>query len=142
MPAIRLVRRLRRKLGRPVRILKVMGLRAVESRDRAHHPAYRNILTNGARIVDEWLPVKDWPTAAVLEWHQDAPMPHHWTYDGAVTLWGLQVPASVSDMVGPRSGPAFRPWWVGRQRWCSGPGPQSGWSSRLGSRVRSSVLSG
>ncbi|MFF9221667.1 hypothetical protein [Streptomyces viridosporus] len=45
------------------------------------HPAYRNILTNGARIVDEWLPVKDWPTAAVLKWHQDAPMPHHWTYD-------------------------------------------------------------
>jgi hypothetical protein len=56
-----LVRRLRRELGRPVRILKVMGLRADESRDRAQHPAYRNVLTNGARIVDEWLPVKDCP---------------------------------------------------------------------------------
>ncbi|MFJ3445975.1 phosphoadenosine phosphosulfate reductase [Streptomyces sp. NPDC086081] len=76
-----LVRRLRRELGRPVRILKVMGLRADESRDRADHPAYRNVLTNSARIVDEWLPVKDWPTAAVLEWHQDAPVPYHWTYD-------------------------------------------------------------
>ncbi|WP_016828500.1 adenine nucleotide alpha hydrolase family protein [Streptomyces viridosporus] len=76
-----LVRRLRRELGRPVRILKDMGLRADESRDRAHHPAYRNVLTNGARIVDEWLPVKDWPTAAVLEWHRDAPVPYHWTYD-------------------------------------------------------------
>ncbi|MER5995885.1 hypothetical protein [Streptomyces viridosporus] len=70
-----LVRRLRRELGRPVRILKVMGLQADESRDRAHHPAYRNVLTNSARIVDEWLPVKDWPTAAVLEWHRDAPVP-------------------------------------------------------------------
>lgn len=76
-----LVRRLRRELGRPVRILKVMGLRADESRDRADQPAYRNVLTNSARIVDEWLPVKDWPTTAVLEWHQHSPVPHHWTYD-------------------------------------------------------------
>ncbi|MDQ0994799.1 phosphoadenosine phosphosulfate reductase [Streptomyces sp. V3I7] len=76
-----MVRELRRQLGRPVRILKVMGLRADESRDRADRPAYRNVLTNGARIVDEWMPVQDWPTAAVLEWHQDAPVPHHWTYD-------------------------------------------------------------
>ncbi|GGQ38990.1 hypothetical protein GCM10010266_72780 [Streptomyces griseomycini] len=76
-----LVRRLRRELGRPVPILKVMGLRADESRDRAHHPAYRDILTNSARIVDEWLPVKDWPTATVLEWHRDAPVAHHWTYE-------------------------------------------------------------
>ncbi|MFI8169748.1 hypothetical protein ACIGAN_25780 [Streptomyces sp. NPDC085931] len=66
---------LRRELGRPVRTLKVLGLSADESRNRTHHPAYRNVFTNSARIV------KDWPTAAVLEWHQDASPPYHWTYD-------------------------------------------------------------
>ncbi|MFF2517661.1 hypothetical protein [Streptomyces sp. NPDC058086] len=36
---------------------------------------------NSARVVDEWLPVKDWPTDAVKEWHADAPVPYCWTYD-------------------------------------------------------------
>ncbi|MER6694031.1 hypothetical protein [Streptomyces minutiscleroticus] len=72
-----LVKQLRPELGRPVRILKVMGLRADESRDRTHRPAYRNIQTNGARIVDEWLPIKDWTTPAVREWHQDSPVAPH-----------------------------------------------------------------
>ncbi|MEV5357699.1 hypothetical protein [Streptomyces sp. NPDC052693] len=72
------VRRLRREFGRPVRILKIMGLRADESRDRADH-SLRNVLINSARVVGEWLPVQDWPSAAVFEWHQDAPVVHHWT---------------------------------------------------------------
>ncbi|WP_369253783.1 hypothetical protein [Streptomyces sp. R35] len=36
---------------------------------------------NSARVVDEWLPVKDWSTDAVKEWHADAPVPYCWTYD-------------------------------------------------------------
>ena len=36
---------------------------------------------NGARVVQEWLPVKEWSTAAVKEWHADAPVPYAWTYD-------------------------------------------------------------
>jgi hypothetical protein len=29
--------------------------------------------------VDEWLPVKDWPTEAVKEWHACAPVPYCWS---------------------------------------------------------------
>ncbi|MGW1193684.1 phosphoadenosine phosphosulfate reductase [Streptomyces sp. NPDC002559] len=76
-----LVRDLRRELGRPVRILKVMGLRSDEGSERRKRAAFRTVQSNGARIVDEWLPVKDWPTAAVKEWHEDAPVPYCWTYD-------------------------------------------------------------
>ncbi|MCX5251931.1 phosphoadenosine phosphosulfate reductase [Streptomyces sp. NBC_00201] len=75
------VDRLKRELGRPVRILKVMGLRSDEGPDRKKRPAFRTVQVNGARVVDEWLPVKDWSTAAVKEWHADAPVPYSWTYD-------------------------------------------------------------
>ncbi|MFJ1839971.1 phosphoadenosine phosphosulfate reductase [Streptomyces sp. NPDC088175] len=75
------VRRLRNELGRPVRILKVMGLRSDEGPDRRKRAAFRRVQANGARVVDEWLPVKDWPTAAVKEWHVGAPVPYCWTYD-------------------------------------------------------------
>jgi hypothetical protein len=75
-----IVRRMRRELGRPVRILKVMGLRGDEGTDRKKRPALRTVQANSARVVDEWLPVKDWPTAAVKEWHAD-PVPYCWTYD-------------------------------------------------------------
>ncbi|MGW7425732.1 phosphoadenosine phosphosulfate reductase [Streptomyces sp. NPDC054813] len=76
-----IVDRLKRELGRPVRILKVMGLRSDEGPDRKKRPAFRTVQVNGARVVDEWLPVKDWSTAAVKEWHVDAPVPYSWTYD-------------------------------------------------------------
>jgi hypothetical protein len=76
-----MVSRLKRELGCPVRILKVMGLRSDEGADRKKRPAFRTVQANSARVVDEWLPVKDWPTDAVKEWHADAPVPHCWTYD-------------------------------------------------------------
>ncbi|MDQ1051780.1 phosphoadenosine phosphosulfate reductase [Streptomyces sp. V4I2] len=76
-----IVSRLKRELGRPVRILKVMGLRSDEGPDRKKRPAFRTVQANSARIVDEWLPVKDWSTDAVKEWHTDAPVPYSWTYD-------------------------------------------------------------
>ncbi|WP_371647830.1 MULTISPECIES: phosphoadenosine phosphosulfate reductase [unclassified Streptomyces] len=76
-----IVRRLRRELGRPVRILKVMGLRSDEGPDRRKRAAWRTVQANGARVVDEWLPIKDWPTAAVKAWHSDANVPYSWTYD-------------------------------------------------------------
>ncbi|MGW1894927.1 hypothetical protein ACWCP6_32500 [Streptomyces sp. NPDC002004] len=37
--------------------------------------------TTGARIVHEWLPIKDWSTGAVKECHTSAPVPRCWTYD-------------------------------------------------------------
>ncbi|MCF2435926.1 hypothetical protein LV779_21930 [Streptomyces thinghirensis] len=76
-----MVSRLTRELGRPVRILKVLGLRSDEGADRKKRPAFRTVQANSARILDEWLPVKDWTTDAVKEWHADAPVPSCWTYD-------------------------------------------------------------
>jgi len=76
-----MVNRLKRELGRPVRILKVMGLRSDEGADRKKRPHFRTVLANSARIVDEWLPVKDWPTEAVKEWHTSEPVPYCWSYD-------------------------------------------------------------
>ncbi|MBQ0953844.1 hypothetical protein [Streptomyces sp. RK76] len=35
---------------------------------------------NSARVTDEWLPVKDWPTDAVKESHTSATVPYCWTY--------------------------------------------------------------
>lgn len=51
------------------------------------HAAFRTVQVNGARIVDEWLPVKEWLTAAVKEWHTDAPAPYSWTYDSVPGDW-------------------------------------------------------
>ncbi|MEU0949846.1 phosphoadenosine phosphosulfate reductase [Streptomyces canus] len=76
-----IVHRLGRELGRPVRILKIMGLRSAEGPDRRKRPPYQRVLTNSARVVDEWLPIKDWSTDAVKEWHTSAPVPYCWTYD-------------------------------------------------------------
>ncbi|MFJ6636766.1 hypothetical protein ACIQMR_36200 [Streptomyces sp. NPDC091376] len=45
------------------------------------HAAFRTVQANTARVVDEWLPVKDWSTDAVKEWHAGAPVPYCWTYD-------------------------------------------------------------
>ncbi|MET8291490.1 phosphoadenosine phosphosulfate reductase [Streptomyces sp. NPDC005132] len=76
-----MVTRMKRELGRPVRILKVMGLRSDEGPDRRKRPAFRTVQSNSARIVDEWLPVKEWSTDAVKDWHATAPVPYCWTYD-------------------------------------------------------------
>ncbi|WP_259446188.1 phosphoadenosine phosphosulfate reductase [Streptomyces geysiriensis] len=76
-----MVSRRSRELGRPLRILKVLGLRSDEGADRKKRPAFRTVQANSARIVDEWLPVKDWTTEAVQEWHADAPVLSCWTYD-------------------------------------------------------------
>lgn len=71
-------RRLGHELGRPMRTLKIMGLRNDESCDRRKRPPFQGVRANSARIVDEWLPIKDWSTEA--EWHS-APVPYRWTYD-------------------------------------------------------------
>ncbi|MCQ9179067.1 phosphoadenosine phosphosulfate reductase [Streptomyces sp. IBSBF 2953] len=69
------------KLTRRVRRLKSLGLRSDESRDRAARPAYRNVMTNGVRHLDEWCPAKDWTTQQVKDFHAETGFPHHWTYD-------------------------------------------------------------
>ncbi|MFD3923076.1 phosphoadenosine phosphosulfate reductase [Streptomyces sp. NPDC058595] len=75
------VRQRSKELGRPVRILKAMGMRRDESRGRSTLEPYRNVVTNGARIVDEWLPALMWKRNEVQEWSEDHPELKHWTYD-------------------------------------------------------------
>ncbi|MFJ2629563.1 phosphoadenosine phosphosulfate reductase [Streptomyces sp. NPDC087532] len=70
-----------RKIDRPIRRLKVLGLRSDESRDRAERPAYRNISSNSIRHTDEWCPAKDWTTQDVKDFHAASGFQHHWTYD-------------------------------------------------------------
>jgi len=76
-----LVRQLRPVLGRPVRILNVLGLRAAESTERAKRPAYRAVLSTGGRHVDEWLPIREWSTDEVRALCDTSGVPHSWTYD-------------------------------------------------------------
>ncbi|MFD8339256.1 phosphoadenosine phosphosulfate reductase [Streptomyces solisilvae] len=71
----------KKELGRPVRILKVQGIRRDESRSRSTLAPYRNVLANGARVVDEWLPALEWTTEEVKEWCGSMPIARHWTYD-------------------------------------------------------------
>jgi len=55
-------------IGRKIRILNVMGLRAQESRRRAAMPAFRHderASNQTVRHVDEWLPVHAWHVAEV-----------------------------------------------------------------------------
>jgi hypothetical protein len=76
-----LVRQLGAELGRPVRILNVLGLRAEESPARAGRAAYRHVMANGARHVDEWLPAHDWPLGRVWQLCDREGPGHHWAYD-------------------------------------------------------------
>lgn len=77
------VSEMRRRLGRPVRILNVLGILAEESPSRAERSPYRCVVTstNGARHVDEWLPVHRWTKAQVRELSGERGLFHHWTYD-------------------------------------------------------------
>ena len=54
-------------LGRQVRILNCMGMRAQESKARAKKPpfAHNARATNGKRHVDDWLPIHRWTTDQV-----------------------------------------------------------------------------
>lgn len=74
---------LRRRLGRAVRILNVLGIRADESPSRAVRSPYRCLVTstNGARHIDEWLPIHEWSKDQVRELSGYRGLFHHWTYD-------------------------------------------------------------
>ncbi|ORW24580.1 phosphoadenosine phosphosulfate reductase [Mycobacterium nebraskense] len=68
----RLVAELRdseRVVGRPVRLLNVMGLRAEESAARSRRNPYapNPSASNGRRQVDDWYPIHGWTVAQVWE---------------------------------------------------------------------------
>ena len=92
-------------LGRPVRILNVLGLRAAESDGRAdcptckrkqpaqatctrclgtgNHPTYERDTraSNGKREVTTWLPIHDWSIKQVWQRIQASGVRHHEAYD-------------------------------------------------------------
>jgi 3'-phosphoadenosine 5'-phosphosulfate sulfotransferase (PAPS reductase)/FAD synthetase len=69
-------------LGRPVRILNCLGLRADESPARAKKPAFGpDSASNGKRTVDRWLPIFDWTTEQVWDVIKASGLRHHWAYD-------------------------------------------------------------
>jgi 3'-phosphoadenosine 5'-phosphosulfate sulfotransferase (PAPS reductase)/FAD synthetase len=71
------------ELGRPVRILNCLGMRAQESSVRAKLPVFerneRN--TNGRRVVDNWLPIHAWTAAQVWQRIRASGVAHHYAYD-------------------------------------------------------------
>jgi 3'-phosphoadenosine 5'-phosphosulfate sulfotransferase (PAPS reductase)/FAD synthetase len=75
------VRTLTKQLGRPVRCLNVLGIRADESADRKNRPVLRITTDNSFRIVEEWLPAHSITTQAVKDWTDAEGLPHHWSYD-------------------------------------------------------------
>lgn len=81
----RLVREL--ELGRPVRILNCMGLRAEESPARAKKPDFRRdeVASNGRREVDEWLPIRDWKLGEIWSRIHASGVPWHPAYDAGMS---------------------------------------------------------
>lgn len=76
-----LVRYHHRRLGRPVRILNVTGVRAEESTKRAARLTYSVGYANTHRHQDEYLPVHHLSTAAVHAIVDGSGVGHHWAYD-------------------------------------------------------------
>lgn len=85
-----LVRQLREAgvvVGRPVRILNVLGMRAEESVARRKKAPYRHDTgaSNSRRHVDEWRPLHTWTTAQVWARIRRAGTRPHWAYAAGMT---------------------------------------------------------
>jgi len=70
------------RLGRPVRILNCLGLRADESPSRAKKPPLsRDGASNSKREVIRWLPIHRWTEAQVWAQIRKSGVEHHYAYD-------------------------------------------------------------
>ncbi|MFE9455776.1 phosphoadenosine phosphosulfate reductase family protein [Streptomyces californicus] len=89
-------------LGRPARIVHVMGFRGQESRARARRPAVEvdRRASNGRRTVTQWYPVLRWSEAEVWQRIRENGLPYHWAYDAGMSRLScsLCVLASVPDL--------------------------------------------
>lgn len=79
----KLVAEKRAELGRQIRVLQCIGLRAQESTARAKLETFeRNKrASNGRRIVDDWLPIHAWTVDQVWERIRRSDVRHHYAYD-------------------------------------------------------------
>jgi 3'-phosphoadenosine 5'-phosphosulfate sulfotransferase (PAPS reductase)/FAD synthetase len=72
-------------LGRPVRILNCLGIRAQESPARAKkQPFGLDKASNGKRHVDRWLPIFDWTHDEVWATIRRSGLRHHPAYDAGM----------------------------------------------------------
>lgn len=70
------------RIGRPVRILNCLGIRAQESRDRAKKVALGpDPAGNSKRTVDRWLPLHHWTLQQVWDEIHRSGLPWHPAYD-------------------------------------------------------------
>lgn len=90
-------------IGRPVRVLNVLGMRAEESPARSKKEPYRfdRGASNGRRHVDEWRPLHTWTTAQVWARIRRAGTSHHWAYDAGMSRLSCRfcVLASKDDLI-------------------------------------------
>lgn len=86
-------------LGRPVRILNCLGLRAEESPARSKRLAFSldRRATNGRRTVHTWLPLHSFTTSEVWSVIRESGVPHHPAYD-----LGLPRVSCVFCVLSPR----------------------------------------
>ena len=68
-------------------VVNCLGLRAEESSARAKRPAFKTVLRDctRTRTVVEWLPIQDWPIAAVWSAIAASGQTRHWAYDKGMT---------------------------------------------------------
>lgn len=69
------------KLGRQVKILNCMGLRADESPNRAKLEAFKLSHKNARRIVDDWLPIHQYTDSQVWQTIKLSGVEYHRAYD-------------------------------------------------------------
>ncbi len=90
-------------VGRPVRILNVMGFRAEESPARRGRVPYSfdGSASNGRRHVDTWLPIHGWTTAQVWQRIEQAGTRPHPAYAAGMSRLSCRfcVLASRADLI-------------------------------------------
>jgi 3'-phosphoadenosine 5'-phosphosulfate sulfotransferase (PAPS reductase)/FAD synthetase len=95
------------ELGRPAKVLQVMGFRAQEGRERAKWPAF-GVKTRASapskRIVWEWLPIHELSTAQVWDDIRVAGVPYHPVYDRGMSRLSCRfcVMANPADLATAR----------------------------------------
>jgi 3'-phosphoadenosine 5'-phosphosulfate sulfotransferase (PAPS reductase)/FAD synthetase len=91
-----------KRIGRPVRILNCLGIRAAESYARAKKvPFGPDPAGNGKRRIDRWLPIFHWSEDQVWKEIRRSGLPHHPAYDQGMKRLSccFCVLASTDDLV-------------------------------------------
>jgi 3'-phosphoadenosine 5'-phosphosulfate sulfotransferase (PAPS reductase)/FAD synthetase len=91
-------------VGRPVRILNCLGIRAQESPARAKKVAFTprdKKASNGKRVVDTWLPIFAWSEEQVWDVIHASGVRYHWAYEVGMERLSccFCVLASKADLV-------------------------------------------